>query len=137
VAGGKEGSGEVVRELPCDDVVLTCAWLGLRGSGSTGRRRGRAAVEARAHRCSGPVVPVHESEIGRGGELQWVMGMLFVHWIRDGKRRGWLSTTARGCGGGLARSCARGEEMPWNRGARASKEDHRAAAEHVLRPGEA
>jgi hypothetical protein len=27
--------------------------------------------------------------------------------------------------------------MPWNRGARVSKEDHRAAAEHVLRPGEA
>jgi hypothetical protein len=27
--------------------------------------------------------------------------------------------------------------MPWNRGARVSKEDHRAAPEHVLRPGEA
>jgi hypothetical protein len=27
--------------------------------------------------------------------------------------------------------------MPWNRGARVSKEDHRAAVEHVLRPGEA
>jgi hypothetical protein len=27
--------------------------------------------------------------------------------------------------------------MPWNRGARVSKEDHRAAAEHVLRPREA
>jgi hypothetical protein len=27
--------------------------------------------------------------------------------------------------------------MPWNRGARVSKEDHRAAAEHVLRLGEA
>jgi hypothetical protein len=44
-----------------------------------GRRRGRAAAEARAPRCSGPVVPVHESEIGQGGELQWVTGMLFVH----------------------------------------------------------
>jgi hypothetical protein len=50
---------------------------------------------------------------------------------------GWLSTAARGCSGGPARSCARGEAMPWNRGARVSKEDHRAAAEHVLRPGEA
>jgi hypothetical protein len=27
--------------------------------------------------------------------------------------------------------------MPWNRGARVSKEDHRAATEHVLRLGEA
>jgi hypothetical protein len=27
--------------------------------------------------------------------------------------------------------------MPWNRGARVSKEDHKAAAEHVLRLGEA
>jgi hypothetical protein len=63
-------------------------------------------------------------------------GMLFVHWIGDGKRCGRLSTATRGCGGGPARSCARGEEMPWNRGARVSKEDHRAAAEHVLRLGE-
>jgi hypothetical protein len=45
--------------------------------------------------------------------------------------------SAKGCGGGLARSYARGEEMPWNRGARVSKEDHRAATEHVLRPREA
>jgi hypothetical protein len=42
---------------------------------------------------------------------------------------------ARGCGGGLVRSCAREEEMPWNRGAQVSKEDHRPATEHVLRPG--
>jgi hypothetical protein len=27
--------------------------------------------------------------------------------------------------------------MPWTRGARVSKEDHKAAIEHVLRPGEA
>jgi hypothetical protein len=49
-----------------------CPWLGLRAGGSTGRRRGRAAAEARAHRRSGPVVPVHESEIGQAGEHQWV-----------------------------------------------------------------
>jgi hypothetical protein len=41
-----------------------CAWPGLRGDGAVGRRRGRAAAEARAHRRSGPVVSVHESEIG-------------------------------------------------------------------------
>jgi hypothetical protein len=121
-------------------VVMWCwrsAWPGLGGGGSTGRRRGRAAVEARAHWRSGPIVPVHEGEIGRAGEHQWVTGMLFVHWIRDGRRRGQLSTAARGRGGGPARGYAREEKMLWTRGARVSKEDHRATAEHVLRPGEA
>jgi hypothetical protein len=44
---------------------------------------------------------------------------------------------AIGCGGGPARSCARGREMPWTRSVWVSKEGHGAAAEHVLRPGEA
>jgi hypothetical protein len=68
-------------------------------------------MEARAHRRSGPVVSVHESEIGQATEHQWVMGMLFVHWIRDGRRRGRLSTAARGCGGGLVRRGGREREM--------------------------
>jgi hypothetical protein len=41
-----------------------CSWPGLGGGGSMGRRRGRAAAEARAHRRSGLVVLVHKSEIG-------------------------------------------------------------------------
>jgi hypothetical protein len=41
-----------------------------------GPRRGRAVAEARAHRHSGPVVPVHESEIGRAGKHQWVAVVL-------------------------------------------------------------
>jgi hypothetical protein len=45
-----------------------CTWPGLGGGGSTGRQRGRAAAEVRADRRSGPVVPVHEGEIGRAGE---------------------------------------------------------------------
>jgi hypothetical protein len=75
-----------------------------------GRRRGRAAAEARAHRRSGPAVPVHESEIGRVGELQWVMGMLFVHWIGDGKWHGWLPTVSRGSGGASAGCGGRNRE---------------------------
>jgi hypothetical protein len=31
-------------------------------------------VEARAHRRSGPLIPVHESEIGQAGEHEWVTG---------------------------------------------------------------
>jgi hypothetical protein len=54
-----------------------------------------------------------------------------------GRRRGRLTTATRGCGGGPARGCAREGKMLWTRGARVSKEDHRAAAEHVLRLGEA
>jgi hypothetical protein len=54
-----------------------------------------------------------------------------------GRRCGRLTTATRGCGGGPARGCAREEKMMWTRGARVSKEDHRAAAEHVLRLGEA
>jgi hypothetical protein len=42
-------------------------------------------AEIRAHRRSGPVVLVHKSEIGRAGEHQWVMEMLIVHWIGDGR----------------------------------------------------
>jgi hypothetical protein len=41
-----------------------------------GRRRGRAAAEARAYRRSGPIVPVHKSEIGQAGEHQWVAAVL-------------------------------------------------------------
>jgi hypothetical protein len=47
-----------------------CAWPGLGGGGSTGRRRGQAAAESRAHRRSGLVVLVDKSEIGRAGEHQ-------------------------------------------------------------------
>jgi hypothetical protein len=53
---------------------------------------------------------VHESEIGRVGELEWVTGMLFVHWIGDGKRRGWLSTVSRGSGGAPAGCGGRNRE---------------------------
>jgi hypothetical protein len=39
-----------------------------------------------------------------------VMGMLFVHWIGYGKRRGWLSTVTRGCSGGPVRCGGRNRE---------------------------
>jgi hypothetical protein len=78
-----------------------------------GRRRGRAAVEARAHRRNGPVVLVQESEIGRVGEHQWVPGVLLEHSIGDGKRRRRLSTGSRGCGGDPTRWGARESERQW------------------------
>jgi hypothetical protein len=34
-----------------------------------------------------------------------------------GRRRGRLTTAARGCGGAPARGYARGKEMPWKRSA--------------------
>jgi hypothetical protein len=43
---------------------------------------------------------------------------------------------ARGCGGGPARGYAQEGKILWTRGARVSKEDRRATAEHVLRPRE-
>jgi hypothetical protein len=39
-----------------------------------------------------------------------VTGMLFVHWIGDGKRRGWLSTVSRGSGGAPAQCGGRNRE---------------------------
>jgi hypothetical protein len=106
--------------------------MGRRDDGEAERRRKLelTGVVVRSFRCM-------RAKLGELGEHQWVAAMLQEQWIEDGKRHGWLSTAARGCGEGPARSCARGEEMPWNRGARVSKEDHRAAAEHVLRSGEA
>jgi hypothetical protein len=101
-----------------------------------GRRRGRAAAEARAHWRHGPVIPVHESEIEQAGEHQWVAAVLWMHGIGGGKQCGWLLTAARGCGGGPARSCARGGKMLWTRSVWASKESRGATAKHVLRPGE-
>jgi hypothetical protein len=80
VAGGQESGGEVAGKLLRDDVVLVvCAWPGPRGSRLSGRRRGRAAVEARAHRHYGPGNLAWENEIGRACELQWVTGMLLEH----------------------------------------------------------
>jgi hypothetical protein len=93
-----------------------CAWPGLGGGGSTGRRRGRAAAETRAHQRSGPVIPVHESENGRAGEHQWVMGMLIVHWIGARRRCGRQTTTGSSCGGGPARRGGREKKWPWKYG---------------------
>jgi hypothetical protein len=90
-----------------------CAWPGLRGGGSTGRRRGRAAAEARAHRRCGPGDLVWENEIGWACELQWVAVVLLEHWIRGGKRQRQLSTVSRGCGGAPARWKARESERQW------------------------
>jgi hypothetical protein len=62
VAGGQEGDG-----LNSFYVVMWCwrsTWPGLGDDGSTGRRRGRAVAEVRAHRRSGSVVLVLKSEIG-------------------------------------------------------------------------
>jgi hypothetical protein len=61
----------VVRELPRDDVVLTVCLAGAKRRWIDG-----TAAEARAHRCSGPVILVHKSEIGRAEEHQWVTEVL-------------------------------------------------------------
>jgi hypothetical protein len=81
---------------------------GLRGSGLSGRRRGQAAAEARAHRRSGPVDLARESEIGWACEHQWLAAMLLEYWIEDGERQRQLSTVSRGSGGAPAR-CGAGE----------------------------
>jgi hypothetical protein len=47
---------------------------------------------------------VRESEIGWVSELQGVMAVLLEHWIVGGRRRGRLTTAARGCGGAPARN---------------------------------
>jgi hypothetical protein len=60
---------------------------------------------------------VRESEIGWVSELQGVAAVLMEHWIAGGRWHGRLTTAARGCSGALARSCARGKEMPWKRSA--------------------
>jgi hypothetical protein len=100
----------VARQLPLDDVVLVCAWPGLRGDGAVGRRRGRVAAEPRAHRRGGPIDLVRESEIGRACEHQWVATVLLEHWIGGGERRRRLSTVSRSSGGAPARCGARGRE---------------------------
>jgi hypothetical protein len=87
-----------------------CAWPGLRGSRSSGRRRGRAATEARAHRRCGPVDLAWENKIGQACELQWVAVVLLEHWIRGEKRQRRLSTVSRGYGGAPARCGARERE---------------------------
>jgi hypothetical protein len=94
VAGGQESGGEVARKLPRDDVVLMVCLAGLRGGGSSGRRRGRAAAEARAPRRSGPGDLVRESAIERVCEHQWVAAVLLEHWIKGGKRQRRLSTVS-------------------------------------------
>jgi hypothetical protein len=77
------------------------------------RRRGRAAAELELASAAGTTLG--ESEIGWVSELQGVAAVLLEHWIAGGRRRGQLTTPARGCGGAPARSCARGKEMPWKR----------------------
>jgi hypothetical protein len=47
-----------------------CAWPGLGGGGSTGRRRGRAAAELDLAGAAGDDVWVRESEIGWAVEHQ-------------------------------------------------------------------
>jgi hypothetical protein len=49
-------------------------------------------------------------------------------WATDNGDQGFRRRSGEGC--------AQEEELLWTRGARVSKEDHRAAAEHALRPGE-
>jgi hypothetical protein len=67
----------------------------------------RPAAGARAHRRSGPVVLVQDSEIGQAGEHQWVAVVLLEYWIGVGRWQQWLSTASRSCGGGPVRCSAR------------------------------
>jgi hypothetical protein len=90
-----------------------CAWPGLRGSRSSGRWRGRAAAEARAHRRSGPGDLARENKIGWACELQWVTAVLLEYWIGGGRWRRGLSTGSQGYGGAPARWGARESERQW------------------------
>jgi hypothetical protein len=56
---------------------------------------------------------VHEGEIGRAGEHQWVTGMLFVPWIEDEKQRWWLTMASRGSSGAPAGCRGRKREIQW------------------------
>jgi hypothetical protein len=69
-------------------------------------------VGARAHRRSGPVVLVQESEIRQAREHQWVAVVLLEYWIGVGRRQRLLSTVSRSCGGGPAR-CSAWERDQW------------------------
>jgi hypothetical protein len=51
---------------------------------------------------------VDEIGIGSLGELQWIVGVLFVLRIEDGERWWRLPTVSRGRGGGLVRDGDRG-----------------------------
>jgi hypothetical protein len=84
VVGGQESSGEIARKLPRGGVVLVVCLAEVRGSGSSGRRRGGAAAEARAHRRSGPVDLAQDSKIGWAWEHQWLAAMLLEYWIEGG-----------------------------------------------------
>jgi hypothetical protein len=77
-----DGRRAVEKRLDSFYAMMWCwwgAWPGLRGGGLTGRRRGRAAAEARAHRRCGPGDLVQENKIGRACELQWVTVVLLEH----------------------------------------------------------
>jgi hypothetical protein len=113
LAGGQESDGKWLHSF---HVMMWCWWCacpGLRGDGAAGRRQGRAAAEARAHRRSGPGDLVRENEIGQVCELQWVAAVLLEHWIGGGNRQRRVLTVSRGSGGAPARCGARGREKQW------------------------
>jgi hypothetical protein len=56
---------------------------------------------------------VRESEIGWVSELQGVTTVLLEHWIACGRRRGWLTTVDRSCGGPPAGCGGREREIQW------------------------
>jgi hypothetical protein len=63
--------------------------------------------------ATGDDARMRESEIGWVSELQGVAVVLLGHWITGGRRRGQLTTAARGCGGGPARCGARERKWQW------------------------
>jgi hypothetical protein len=108
-----EGRRAVGKWLDSFHVMMWCWWCacpGLRGDGGAGRRRGRAAAEARARRRSGPVDLARETEIGWACEHQWVAAMLLEYWVEGGERHRRLSTVSRSYGGALAGQRAWEEE---------------------------
>jgi hypothetical protein len=115
VAGVPEGGEEAAGKLLRNDLCCWCPWRGLRGSIAVSRRRGRAGAELELAGTVEDDARVQESEIGWVNELQGVAAVLLEHWIMGGRRRGRLTTAAKGCGGTPARNYARGEEMPWRR----------------------
>jgi hypothetical protein len=90
-----------------------CPWLGLRGFIAASGRRGRAAAELELTGAAGDDSRVREIGIGWVSELQVVAVVLLEHWIAGGRRRGRLTTAARGCGGVPARCGARERKWQW------------------------
>jgi hypothetical protein len=110
VAGVPEGSGEVARQLLRDDVVLVVCLAGTRRqwiAGTTARPSGGGSSSSQAL-WSGRSGARERNWAGWGAPVGG--RATSKHWMGDGQRQRWLSTTSSSCGGGPARWRAREKE---------------------------